>query len=108
MFCTRCGNELSERDRFCSQCGSATSLGPPAPVSSRRLTLDVEHKKIAGVCAGFARYFEVDVILVRIIWLVLAFGAGVGLLAYPIAWILMPKDEPPLATTAPQLARQHE
>ncbi len=95
MFCTKCGNELTEKDRFCSQCGRALNTGAAGPApSSRRLALDVEHKKIAGVCAGFARYMNIDVILVRIIWLVLAISGGVGLIAYLIAWILMPKDRP--------------
>jgi phage shock protein C len=51
-------------------------------------------KKIAGVCAGFARYLGVDVTLVRIVWLVLTLaGAGVGLTAYIVAWIVMPWDD---------------
>jgi phage shock protein C len=54
--------------------------------------LDKGNKKIAGVCAGFARYFDVDVILVRVVWLALALGTGVGFLAYFAAWIIMPSD----------------
>jgi phage shock protein PspC (stress-responsive transcriptional regulator) len=54
--------------------------------------LDKRNKKIAGVCAGFARYFEVDTTLVRVVWLVAALCTGLGFLAYPIAWILMPSD----------------
>jgi phage shock protein C len=93
MFCTNCGVELRETDRFCSQCGKASGVGP-AP-NQKRLSLPLEGKKVAGVCAGFARYFEMDVTLMRIIWLVgsLATG-GIGFLAYFIAWLLMPKDEP--------------
>ena len=58
----------------------------------KSLMLDKYNKKIAGVCAGFARYFEVDVILVRVVWLALALGTGVGFLAYLAAWIVMPSD----------------
>jgi len=47
-------------------------------------------KKIAGVCAGFAEYFDIDPTLVRIIWLVAVLCAGVGLLAYLICWAIMP------------------
>jgi phage shock protein PspC (stress-responsive transcriptional regulator) len=54
--------------------------------------LDKRNKKIAGVCAGFARYFEADIILVRVVWLALALGTGVGFLAYLAAWIVMPSD----------------
>ena len=95
MFCTNCGVELRETDRFCAQCGNPAAGGPaPAPrYGQRRLTLVQEGKKIAGVCTGFACYFNMDVILMRIIWLVAAFMTGIGFHAYPIAWLLMPKEE---------------
>jgi phage shock protein C len=95
MFCTRCGMELREQDRFCSQCGKATGLVPAqqAPHMERTLALDKRRKKIAGVCAGFARYIDADVTLVRIIVLVLALSSGIGFVAYIVAWILMPGDE---------------
>jgi phage shock protein C len=57
--------------------------------------LDKENKKIAGVCAGFARYFNVDVVLVRVLFLVLAIYPGVGLIGYIVAWIVMPKEQRP-------------
>jgi phage shock protein PspC (stress-responsive transcriptional regulator) len=55
--------------------------------------LDKANKKIGGVCAGLARYGDLDVTLVRIIWLVIAFSTGIGFLAYIVAWIAMPSDE---------------
>jgi phage shock protein C len=54
--------------------------------------LDKRNKKIGGVCAGFARYMEVDVILVRTLWLVIAVTTGVGFIAYFAAWLIMPSD----------------
>jgi phage shock protein PspC (stress-responsive transcriptional regulator) len=54
--------------------------------------LDKANKKIAGVCAGFARYFDADVTLVRVLWLAIALGTGVGFIAYLVAWIIMPSD----------------
>ena len=47
-------------------------------------------KKIAGVCAGVAYYFDVDPTIVRVIWGVLAFGYGAGIVAYIILWIIAP------------------
>ena len=47
-------------------------------------------KKIAGVCAGVAHYFDMDPTIVRVIWCVLAFGYGAGVLAYIILWIIAP------------------
>jgi phage shock protein C len=61
----------------------------------------MQNKKIAGVCAGFARYMAVDVVLVRVIWLALAFCGAIGLIAYIIAWIIMPKD--PVMAGAPAI-----
>ena len=60
--------------------------------SARPLMLDKRNKKIGGVCAGFARYMEVDVILVRVLWLAIAVTTGVGFLAYLAAWMIMPSD----------------
>jgi phage shock protein PspC (stress-responsive transcriptional regulator) len=47
-------------------------------------------KKIAGVCGGLADYFDLDPTLVRVLWLLLLFFAGTGLLAYIILWIVLP------------------
>lgn len=59
----------------------------------RLLYRDEKNGKISGVCAGLADYFDIDVTLVRVIWLILLFCAGSGLLAYIIIWIVVdPKD----------------
>ena len=47
-------------------------------------------KKIAGVCAGVANYFDMDPTIVRVIWGVLAFGYGAGIVAYIILWMIAP------------------
>lgn len=47
-------------------------------------------KKIAGVCAGVAHYFDMDPTIVRVIWGVLAFGYGAGIIAYIILWMIAP------------------
>jgi len=49
--------------------------------------------KIAGVCAGLAAYFDADVTIVRLAWVILSIIPGVfigGLVAYIAAWILTP------------------
>ena len=91
MFCTQCGSELRDQDLFCSQCGRP--LKPESvPAVTEQLMRDMQNKKIAGVCAGLARYFRVDPVLVRLIFLVLALSTGIGFIAYIIGWIVMPKD----------------
>jgi phage shock protein C len=90
MYCTRCGFELREGDRFCSRCGTRTEAAATAP--SFPLHLVKQNKKIAGVCAGFARYLGVDVVLMRVLWLGIALCTGVGFLVYLAAWIVIPND----------------
>ena len=47
-------------------------------------------KKIAGVCAGLADYFDLDPTIVRVLWFLAVFFAGTGFLAYMILWIVLP------------------
>ncbi|MBX5494461.1 MAG: PspC domain-containing protein [Bryobacteraceae bacterium] len=95
MYCVKCGRELQETDRYCPQCGLKQGETAAAP---RRLTRAMDEKMIAGVCAGFARYFKIDVTLIRIAWLAAVVLAGTGLLAYLICWIVMPKEYGAAAT----------
>jgi phage shock protein PspC (stress-responsive transcriptional regulator) len=72
----------------------------------KRLTRSRTDGKIAGVCAGFADYFEVDVTFVRAAWLILSIFPGAligGLLAYVLAWLVMP--EGPATSGEPQVVR---
>ena len=75
----------------------------------RRLARRPAEGKIAGVCAGLADYFNVDVVLVRVAWLVLSIWPGaivLGIVAYVAAWILMPRsDTPPADATRGHLVR---
>jgi phage shock protein C len=92
MYCTQCGTQLEERHLYCFHCGKPSK--PGAARWPQRLTRSMEDKKIAGVCSGFARYFGVDVTLVRVLWIVAVILGGTGLLAYVICWIVMPKGQP--------------
>ncbi|MBC8435000.1 PspC domain-containing protein [archaeon] len=47
-------------------------------------------KIIAGVCGGLGDYFEVDPVLIRLLWIFLIFGYGFGVFAYLVAWIIIP------------------
>ena len=61
-------------------------------MSEKKLYKDSSNKMIAGVCAGLADYFNLDVSLVRIIFAVLAFvGVGSPFLIYLILWIVLPE-----------------
>jgi len=56
----------------------------------KRLCRSQTDKKIAGVCGGVAEYFGIDSTLVRLGWILFTFAGGSGILAYVIAWIIMP------------------
>ncbi len=47
-------------------------------------------KKVCGVCAGVAEYFEIDPTLVRVVWAALALAGSVGFWAYIICAIVFP------------------
>jgi phage shock protein C len=99
MYCTHCGRELADCARYCSGCGKPT-LGT-SPDRSTSLSRPRQGKLIAGVCAGVARHLEVDVTLVRIVWVLLTISPAVpGIILYVIFWIVMPKDPPRLTSDA--------
>lgn len=91
MYCTKCGFELRDSDSFCSQCGIRTATREQQE-KPQILMLDKRNKKIAGVCAGFARYFGMDLVLMRVLWLGIALCTGVGFIVYLAAWIVIPSD----------------
>lgn len=95
MYCTKCGVELEESALFCSRCGKSTRTGASIPPGRAFLSRPMDQKRIGGVCAGFARYFDVDATLMRILWLAgFVLSGGLLLLVYIAAWILMPADWP--------------
>ena len=60
----------------------------------RRLTRNRRDAVISGVAAGFADYFDVDPVLVRLAFVVLTIAEGFGLLVYVVCWAIMPaRDE---------------
>ena len=48
-------------------------------------------KKLDGVCAGIAEYFDVDPTVIRLAWVIFSLCGGSGLLAYIICAIVMPR-----------------
>lgn len=78
-------------------------------MSVRRLTRSQPDARIAGVCSGMARYFDVDVVLVRAAWVVLSIVPGAvigGVIAYLVAWLMIPEEaEPTPAPSGRRLTR---
>ena len=63
----------------------------------KRLYRSRTERKIAGVCGGLAAYMGTDPVIPRVVWVVFALAAGIGVLAYLICWLVIPL-EPQTAT----------
>lgn len=59
--------------------------------NTRRLFRDADDRIFAGVCAGIANYFDVQVVWIRLAFALTFFFAGTGVLLYIILWIVVPK-----------------
>jgi phage shock protein C len=59
---------------------------------TRKLYRNTSDGKLAGVCAGLAQYFNVDVTLIRVLFVLLAVLGGSGLVLYLAMWIIVPKQ----------------
>ena len=105
MICGNCQREIAEYSNFCYFCGArqhATPADPPR--ASRRLMRSAVDSKIAGVCGGIADYLEIDSTLVRLIWVLLViFPVPLvpAIVAYLVAWIVMPLAPYPVQQPAP-------
>jgi len=58
---------------------------------NKKLYRDEYHKVFGGVCSGLAEYFDIDVTLVRLIFVFSFFAMGTSLFAYIVLWIILPK-----------------
>ena len=62
-----------------------------AKTTIKRLYRSKDNRVIAGVCGGIAEYFNVDPTVVRLAWIVFTLLGGSGILAYFIAWLIIPE-----------------
>jgi phage shock protein C len=98
MICPTCQKEIADGSKFCYNCGAklaadgaGTSSSVPPPVAAqKKLMRSSRDKKIGGVCAGLADYFDLDPTIVRVVWLLAIFFAGTGFLVYVVLWIVLP------------------
>lgn len=69
-----------------------------------RLYRSRSDRMLFGVAGGLARYLRIDPSIVRIVWVLLAFAAGTGILLYIVAAVLIPEepaDDVPASASAP-------
>ena len=100
MICASCQRNIADYSNFCYNCGAkqtvSTAPGTPAATCNgrKRLMRSSTDKKIAGVCAGLADYFDLDPTIIRVCWLLAVLFAGTGLIAYIVLWIVLPIAPP--------------
>lgn len=99
MYCCYCGKVIQDDANVCAYCGVRVG----GMVARRKLVRARATRKVAGVCAGFAEYFDLDVTLIRVVWLILAILTfPVLFLAYGVCWIVIPEE--PLLLAAPPVS----
>jgi phage shock protein C len=108
MICPNCQKDIADGSKFCYSCGAAQAQAAGAPPYAysagprKRLVRSSTDTKIAGVCGGLADYFDIDPMIIRLIWVVLFLCGGTGGLAYIILWIVLPLAPTGMhATSAP-------
>jgi len=112
MICAHCQKEIAENSRYCYFCGSYQGADPSSSAKpKKRLTLSAKDKKIAGVCGGIAEYLDVDSAVVRLIWALLSIFPGSiigGIVAYLIAWFILPAPPAAAVVRAPERSTSQE
>jgi phage shock protein C len=58
----------------------------------KRIFRSKTDRVLGGVCGGLGIYFNIDPVLVRVLWAASFFLGGVGFLGYLIAWIIIPDE----------------
>ncbi len=104
MECVRCQHEIAEGARFCASCGASQHGASTAPLGGRRLARS-RAGKIAGVCEGIADYVGVDPTFIRLLWVILSVMPGIligGVIAYLLAWLVMPEGPAVAAPVQPR------
>jgi phage shock protein C len=107
MYCNHCGKQIQDDANLCAYCGRQVGYVPTPPQKMMRPPKGSPDRKIAGVCAAFAEYFDIDVTIVRVVWLIVALFGGGGVLAYIIAWIVIPEAPAVVMVPAPPIVQPY-
>lgn len=59
---------------------------------TRKLQRSTSNKMIAGICAGIGKYFNLDPTIIRVLYVLMVFFAGFGILLYLILWLVIPSE----------------
>jgi phage shock protein C len=64
----------------------------PRKAKIHRLYRSGKDKLLGGVCGGIGEYFDIDPVIIRLLWVIFSLTWGSGILAYIIAWIIIPRN----------------
>jgi phage shock protein C len=59
----------------------------------QRLRRSLTERMLAGICGGIAIYLRVDPVIIRLVFILVTISTGIGLLLYPLLWIVMPAPD---------------
>ena len=77
-------------------------------LSEKKLYRSTQGQMLGGVCAGFAEFLNIDVTLVRILWVILTILGGAGVLLYLIFLMIIPRKPAPDETTTSEARSDRE
>jgi phage shock protein C len=106
MTCATCQKDIAAGSKFCYSCGAKqpeTPASAPSPAyytPRKRFVRSTNDRKVAGVCAGVADYFDMDPTLVRILWALATLIPGPNVLAYIVIWIAADEGPTGMARTS--------
>lgn len=61
-------------------------------MADKKLYRSKTDSKLAGVCGGIAKYFDIDPTIVRLLWVVITLAGGSGLIAYIVCALVIPEE----------------
>ncbi len=96
--------EMGSPADFSDESAETTAENSTQSETRKRLYRDTDDAIIAGVASGIARYFDIDPVIVRLIFAVSIFFSGIGIFAYIILWLVVPAAE----TTSQKYAMRGE
>ena len=85
---------------------AADAAAGAEPPPLRRLARSADDRVVAGVAAGIAQYYGFDPLLVRLAFVVATFFGGIGVVAYLVGWIVLPRT--PTSGGAPIRRADHQ
>ena len=70
-----------------------TEIDGEKPEQTTKIYRPWKDRTIAGVCIGLSNYLKIDVSIIRLIFILMSLGGGVGIILYLIFWFMFPNED---------------